>query len=39
MRLTGFGANDLFTGKMLGNLLDSLSKEAGDRGFKIMVAQ
>jgi hypothetical protein len=38
VRLTGFGPNDLFTGSMIGSLLDRLSDEAGDRGYKIMVA-
>jgi len=38
VRLTGFGPNDLFTGDMIGGLLDRLSTEAGDRGYRIMTA-
>ena len=38
VRLTGFGPSDMFTGGMIGSLLDKLSDEAGDRGYKIMVA-
>lgn len=38
VRLTGFGPGDMFTGGMIGSLLDKLSAEAGDRGYKIMVA-
>ncbi len=38
VRLSGFGPNDLLTGSMVGSLLDRLSEEAGDRGYKIMVA-
>lgn len=38
VRLTGFGPSDIFTGGMIGGLLDKLSAEAGDRGYKIMVA-
>lgn len=38
VRLTGFGPGDMFTGSMIGSLLDKLSTEAGDRGYKIMVA-
>lgn len=38
VRLTGFGPNDLISGGMIGSLLDRLSAEAGDRGYRIMVA-
>lgn len=38
VRLTGFGPSDLISGGMIGGLLDKLSAEAGDRGYKIMVA-
>lgn len=38
VRLTGFGPGDLISGGMIGSLLDKLSAEAGDRGYKIMVA-
>lgn len=38
VRLTGFGPSDLFSGDMIGSLLDRLGAEAGDRGYKIMVA-
>jgi hypothetical protein len=39
VRLTGISAGDLFSGAQLSGLLDRLSAEAGDRGYKLMVAQ
>ncbi|MBI1172579.1 hypothetical protein GC209_14375 [bacterium] len=39
VRLTGFGPGDMFNGAMIGSLLDKLDAEAGDRGYRIMVAQ
>lgn len=39
VRLTGIGANDLFSGAQISGLLDRLSAEAGDRGYRLMVAQ
>lgn len=39
VRLTGISAGDLFSGAQLSSLLDRLSAEAGDRGYRLMVAQ
>lgn len=39
VRLQGFGPSDLYSGSMIGELLNRLSEEAGDRGYRIMVAQ
>jgi hypothetical protein len=39
VRLTGISAGDLFSGAQLSGLLDRLSAEAGDRGYRLMVAQ
>jgi plasmid stabilization system protein ParE len=38
VRLSGIGAGDLFSGAQIGGLLDRLADEAGDRGYRIMVA-
>ena len=38
VRLTGFGPDDLISGSMVSSLLDRLSAEAGDRGYRIMTA-
>jgi hypothetical protein len=37
--LEGIDRNSLISGDMLSNLLDGLNEEAGDRGFKLMVAR
>lgn len=39
VRLTQFNPSGLYTGATLSALLDSLSEEAGDRGYRLMVAQ
>lgn len=39
VRLTGFGADTLFSGSSISTLLDRLSDEAGDRGYRLTVAQ
>lgn len=39
VRLTQFNPSGLYTGAALSSLLDSLSEEAGDRGYRLMVAQ
>lgn len=36
VRLSGFGPEDMISGAMIGSLLDRLSTEAGDRGYRIM---
>lgn len=36
VRLSGFDPGSLYSGAVIGGLLDSLSKEAGDRGMKLM---
>jgi hypothetical protein len=37
VRLSGIGPSDFISGRQLGGLLDRLNKEAGDRGFRLMV--
>lgn len=37
--LSGIGQNDFIRGSQLGELLDRLQDEAGDRGYRLMVAQ
>lgn len=39
VRLSGLDPSSLYSGAAIGSLLESLSKEAGDRGFRLMVAQ
>ncbi len=39
VRMSGLNPGDLYSGAAVGKLLDSLSREAGDRGFKLMVAR
>lgn len=39
VRLSGISADTLLTGADLGSLLSNLSKEAGDRGYRLMVPQ
>lgn len=39
VRLTGVSADTMLSGANLGTLLDRLSDEAGDRGYRLMVAQ
>lgn len=39
VRLSGVTADTLLTGADLGNLLDNLNDEAGDRGFRLMIAR
>lgn len=39
VRLTEFNPNGLYSGAAIGSLLDSLTKEAGDRGYRLMVAR
>lgn len=36
VNLSGFDPSKLYSGAVIGNLLDSLSKEAGDRGMKLL---
>ena len=38
VRLSGIGASDFISGGQLGTLLDRLDDEAGDRGYRLMVA-
>lgn len=38
VRLSGFGANDMFSGSQLSGLFDRLQQEAGDRGLKFIGA-
>lgn len=39
VRMSGLNPGDLYSGAAVSKLLDSLSREAGDRGFKLMVAR
>lgn len=39
VRLTEFNPNGLFTGAALGSLLDALNREAGDRGYSLVLAR